>query len=154
MIAPQFLKREHNALKRLFVELRRTRPRAHRKRREIIERIATELEIHTRIEDELFYPAIAELPDAGHIVSEARADHEAVDEVLRELQALDPGDAASNDKALELREIVIAHATDEELDVFPLAERLGPERLADIGTQLEARKRALLQQPAARRTAA
>ena len=154
MTAPQFLKREHNALKRLFVELRRTRPRAHRKRRELVERIATDLDIHARIEDELFYPAIAELPDARHIVSEARADHEAVADVLRELQALDPGDAAANDKALELREIVIAHATDEELDVFPLAERLGAEQLAEIGAQLEARKRELLQQPAARRTAA
>jgi hypothetical protein len=154
MTAIQFLKREHNALKRLFAEWRRLRPRAHRKRRELVERIATELDLHAQIEDEHLYAAVAGLPDAGRIIAEARADHEVVRDVLAELRALDPGEPAANDKALELREIVIAHLTDEELDVFPLVERLGPERLADLGALLEARKRDLRQQPASRRTAA
>ena len=140
MDATQFLKREHNAIKRLLVDLRRTGPRAYRKRRELLERIAADLEVHARLEDELLYPAVAALPDARHIVAEARADHEAIRDVLTEIDALDPADAAFAEKTEEFREIVLGHIADEEDDVFRLAQQLGVERLAQIGNELDARR--------------
>ena len=140
MDATQLLKREHNAIKRLLVDLRRAGPRAHRKRRELLERIAADLEVHARLEDELLYPAVAALPDARHIVAEARADHEAIRDVLTELDALDPADATFAAKTEEFREIVLGHLADEEEDVFRLAQQLGGERLAQLGIELDARR--------------
>jgi hemerythrin superfamily protein len=141
--AIQFLKREHNGLRRLFTELRRTAPRARRKRRGLLDRIVTDLEVHSRIEEELFYPAVYELPYTRHIVTEARADHDAVRDVVSELEALAPTDRAFALKAEELREIALAHILDEEDDVFPLARRLGTERLEDLGVALAARRQQL-----------
>jgi hemerythrin superfamily protein len=154
--ALQFLKREHNGLKRLFTELRRTAPRAHRKRRELLDRIVTDLEVHARIEEDLFYPAITEVPYTRHMIEEARADHDAVREVVTELEALAPTDRAFPMKADELREIALAHILEEEDDVFPLASRLGSERLEDLGAALAARRRQLGEHRAvtARRSAA
>ena len=143
MDATQFLKREHNAIKRLFVDLRRAGPRAHRKRRELLDRIATDLEAHARVEDELFYAAVSTLPAARHIVAEARADHDAIRDVLTELEALDPTDAGFAETADELREIVLGHIADEEDDVFLLAQQLETDRLARLGTELEARRHEL-----------
>ena len=153
--AIQFLKREHNALKRLFADLRRTGARAHRKRRELLDRIVTDLEVHARIEEELFYPAVNELPRARHLIAEARADHDAVRDVVTELEVVEAGDPAFAAKIDELREIVLAHLAEEEDDVFQLAQALGPERLGDLGAALDARRRQLAEQPArSRRTAA
>jgi hypothetical protein len=140
MDATHFLKREHNAIKRLLVDLRRAGPRAHRKRRDLLERIAADLEVHARLEDELLYPAVATLPDARHIIAEARADHEAIRDVLTEIDALDPADAAYATKTEEFREIVLGHLADEEDDVFRLAQQLGADRLAQIGNELDARR--------------
>lgn len=156
MDALQFLKREHKGLKRLFIALRRTAPRAHRKRRELLDRIVTDLEVHARIEEDLFYPAVSEVPYTRHVIEEARADHDAVREVVSELEALAPTDRAFALKADELREIALAHILEEEDDVFPLARRLGSERLEDLGAALGARRRQLGEHRAAtaRRTAA
>ena len=140
MDATHFLKREHNAIKRLLVDLRRAGPRAYRKRHELVERIAADLEVHARLEDELLYPAVATLPDARHIVAEARADHEAIRDVLTELDALEPADPAFAAKTEEFREIVLGHLADEEDDVFRLAQQLGGDRLAQIGSELDVRR--------------
>lgn len=143
MDAIQFLKRDHNGFKRLFVELRRTAPRAHRKRRGLLDRIVTDLEVHARIEEELFYPALGEVPYTRHIIAEARADHDTVRDVVSELEALTPTDRGFVLKADELREIALAHIFDEEDDIFPIARRLGEERLQDLGVALAARRRQL-----------
>jgi hemerythrin superfamily protein len=143
MNATRLLKKDHNAVKRLFAEFRRLPARAHRKRQELVERIAGEIERHTRIEEELFYPAVGELAAARDIVAEAHDDHEAVRTLLADVLALDPMDAALSAHVDELRELVLAHASEEELEMFPFAARLGDDRLERIGSAMEARKQEL-----------
>ena len=156
MQATQLLKKDHALLKRLFAEFRRTPARAHRKRRELADRISGELEIHARIEEELLYPAIATLPEARHAVTEARADHEAVKMLIIDIVGLDGTSPELDERMDDLREIVVAHATEEEDEMFPLAHLLGESCLERIGAELAARKHALTEQlaPSRRHTAA
>jgi len=60
MKATQLLKKHHDAVKKLFADFLDTTDRAPKKREELCEKIATELEIHAQIEEEIFYPAMQE----------------------------------------------------------------------------------------------
>jgi hemerythrin superfamily protein len=58
MKATQLLKKDHGAVKKLFAEFARTTSRAPRRRQQLVDKIAEELEIHSTIEEEIFYPAV------------------------------------------------------------------------------------------------
>ena len=73
MKATQLLKKDHTAVKQLFRRFKKTSERAKKTRDQLVDRIATELEIHAAIEGEIFYPAMREVPKAGALVDEARA---------------------------------------------------------------------------------
>jgi len=58
MKATTLLKNDHAAVKKLLADFSHTTTRAARRRQELIDKIAQELEIHSTIEEELFYPAV------------------------------------------------------------------------------------------------
>ncbi|MBI2216499.1 MAG: hemerythrin domain-containing protein [Candidatus Rokubacteria bacterium] len=140
----QLLKRDHNAVKRLFTELNRTTGRAVKKRQQLVQKIGSELEAHATIEEEIFYPAMAELDRARELLNEAREEHGHVKEMLAEIRGLAPDDAQLVGRMKELRQSVVHHATEEEREMFPLAEQLGNDRLRELAGALEARKSALM----------
>jgi iron-sulfur cluster repair protein YtfE (RIC family) len=140
----QLLKKDHNAVKRLFTEFNRTTGRAVKKRQQLVQKIGTELAVHATVEEEIFYPAMAEVERARELVNEARDEHEHVKELLAEIRRL-----ASNDEQLvprmkELRQSVVHHATEEEREMFPLAAQLGKDRLRELAGALETRKSELM----------
>lgn len=141
--ATQLLKRDHNAVKRLFAEFRRAPARAHRKRRGLAARIMADLAIHSRIEEDMFYPALTTVAGAAAALAEARADHEAVTTLIEETSTAEAPEAELVERIEELRDIFIAHATEEEDDLFPLAATLGDDALSRLGRELAARKHAL-----------
>lgn len=140
MTATKVLKRDHNALERLFAEFRRTPVRAHRKRGELLTRIASELTRHARVEAEIFYPALGRVPGTAEGLAEARSDHDAVAMFLADALATDATDPALSDRVNELRELVVAHASEEEDELFPLAETLPQAELVRLGREMLARK--------------
>ena len=53
-------------------------------------------------------------------------------------------DSAMTDKMNELQEKVLHHASEEEKEMFPMAEdKLGADRLSSLGEQLDQRKKQL-----------
>jgi hemerythrin superfamily protein len=142
MKATDLLRKDHVAVKRLFTQFGKTTARAKKTRAQIIEKIATELDIHARIEEEIFYPSAREIDEARTLVEDAREEHEHVKRLLSEMRGRDASSELAA-KARELKEAVVDHATDEEQEMFPLVERLGVERLEELGARLEERKQAL-----------
>jgi hemerythrin superfamily protein len=71
MKATTLLKNDHAAVKKLFADFSRTTARAPRRRQELIDKIAQELEIHSTIEEELFYPTVKNLRGGQSLVKEA-----------------------------------------------------------------------------------
>ena len=86
MKATALLKKDHAAVKKLLTDFGRTTSRAARKRQELIDRIAKELEIHSKIEEEIFYPAVKEVPEGRSLVKEAESEHKEVDSLIAEGQ--------------------------------------------------------------------
>ncbi len=76
MKATTLLKNDHTAVKKLFADFGRTTARAAKRRQALIDQIAQELEIHSTIEEEIFYPAVKNVRGGQSLVSEAKSEHE------------------------------------------------------------------------------
>ena len=133
MKATDLLKKQHRQVEKLFKEAEKAQPR---QRRQLMDQIAEQLKLHTRIEEEIFYPAVRELgtSKAEEMMNEALEEHHVVDLVLAELPDVDPEDERFEAKMTVLSELVQHHVEEEEGEVFPMAEKkLGAERIKELG---------------------
>ena len=138
MKATDLLKRQHRQVEKLFKQCEKTED--PRQRRQFMEQIASELKLHTKIEEEVFYPAVRELgtSKAEEMIDEAFEEHHVVDLVLAELPKVDPEDERFQAKMTVLSELVEHHVEEEEEEMFPMAEKkLGRERMNELGQQME-----------------
>jgi hemerythrin superfamily protein len=143
MKATRLLKDDHGVVKKLFAEFGRTTRRALKRRQQLVDEIAKELEIHSTIEEEIFYPAVRRLSGGRRLVNEAESEHRKVDGLVAEAQGMEMESDEVLAKVRELRDAVLHHATEEEEGMFPLAERGLGRDLEDLGAQLAARKKEL-----------
>ena len=105
--------------------------------------IASKLEVHTAIEEEIFYPAFREAAGTKkgeEQVLEAYEEHHVVKLVLGEIPQLDCGAETFEAKMTVLKELIEHHVEEEEKEMFPSAEKkLGKTRLEELGVELEER---------------
>jgi iron-sulfur cluster repair protein YtfE (RIC family) len=146
MNAVKLLRRDHDAVRDLFLAFRNAGDVAAA-RGALFAQIEEQLRIHTAIEEEIFYPACADA-DAERtgvrLIVEATQEHEEVKERLRELASADPASDEFPLRVRQLQDLVDAHVAEEERILFDFAfERLGAQRLAELGDELAARKREL-----------
>ncbi|MFN7144387.1 MAG: hemerythrin domain-containing protein [Myxococcota bacterium] len=144
MKATMLLKRDHQTVSSLFRDFERLRDDDHKARRELFLRIKNELDIHTRIEEEIFYPELFKVSEIEDLIREARTEHDLVKDLCNEIARLQPDDPDYIAKVAVLRENVEHHVEEEEGEMFPLAKKhLSGERLEKIAQQLEDRKEEL-----------
>lgn len=148
MDAIQLLKQDHEKVKGLLSQLGDTTSRAEKTRAELLEKIAKELEIHTTIEEEIFYPAFREAAknaeDREMFFEAVEEHHAAGDLVLPDLMDTETGSDQFGGRAKVLKELVEHHADEEEKEMFKRArELLSREQLEDLGMRMEERKRQL-----------
>ena len=139
MKATDLLKKQHKEVKGLFKKIEKTEDA--RQRRQLMEEIATALQGHTTIEEEMFYPAVRQVGSkkAEEMVDEAFEEHHVVKLVLQELPQVDPADERFHAKMTVLSELVEHHAQEEEEEMFKLAKKLGDDELDELGDQMEER---------------
>jgi hypothetical protein len=109
------------------------------------EKVLDELTVHAHVEETVFYPAVREVRDrkGEALVQESVAEHAEVKDLLAEIAALGPEEAAFDMQVDELRRSVEHHVAEEQGEMFPLAEEhLGPERLRELGREIARAKRA------------
>ncbi len=83
-------------------------------------RLFQDLEVHTSIEEEDFYPAIHDLSEEiGETVDEGLQEHHVADVLVAEIKALQPGTDDWNAKMTVLVESVEHHIDEEEQELFP-----------------------------------
>ena len=143
MNATTLLKNDHSAVKKLLTAFGHTTARAAQQRQQLMDQIAQELEIHSTIEEEIFYPAVKSMRGGQSLVSEAKAEHKKVDSLVAEAQGMSMDTDEVMEKVEELRDAVVHHATEEEREMFPVAEDGLGEQLEELGEQLAARKKEL-----------
>jgi hemerythrin-like domain-containing protein len=143
--AIDLLTADHEHVKDLFQQYEAAGRRAHRKKQGIAEEVFAELEVHTTIEEELFYPAMKRKTDQDgkDLVVEAVEEHHVVTTLMDELKGLDPTDERYDAKFKVLMETVSHHIEEEEGEMFLEAEEVLGERLERLGAQMEERKQYL-----------
>lgn len=149
MNAIELLKADHDKVRGLLAQLNDTTNRAEKTRAELLEKIRMELEVHTRIEEEIFYPAFREAgkkSDDEKLYFEAVEEHRAAgDLVLPDLLDTDVSSDAFGGRAKVLKELIEHHADEEEKEMFPRARKLlFNEQLEELGEKMAARKRELM----------
>jgi hemerythrin superfamily protein len=139
MKAPDLLKKQHKDVKALFKKIEKTED--GRQRRPLMQEIATALQAHTTIEEEIFYPAVRGVGSkkAEEMVDEAFEEHHVVELVLAELPQVDPADERFHAKMTVLSELVEHHVEEEEEEMFKLAKKLGEDELEALGERMEER---------------
>jgi hemerythrin superfamily protein len=139
------LKEDHVRIKRLFRQFEQAGEGAKKQKADIVNRILTELTVHTYIENEAMYPRVRELlPDLEEDVLESYEEHHVADVLCFELAGMSPDDERFDAKTTVLIESVTNHIEDEEQNWFPkVRDGLGRKTLQEIGEQMaELRKKA------------
>ncbi len=143
MDALMLLTADHNRVRGLF-----TRFKAAHEAEDIAEqtvvaaKILTELQVHTTIEEQVFYPAISAADDElKEMVTEGVEEHHVVDVLAAEIKALSPEVESWAAKVTVLIENVEHHAEEEESEMFPeVGKALDAAALEELGQQLETMK--------------
>ena len=145
--AIDLLKKDHEKVRKLLGELTETSNRAAKTRPELLKKITEELERHTTVEEEIFYPAFkaAGGSEFKKMNFEAVEEHRAVDKlVLPDLESTDPTSDNFAGRAKVLKELVEHHADEEEKVMFKMARKaLTEDELKDLGEKMAARKEEL-----------
>jgi iron-sulfur cluster repair protein YtfE (RIC family) len=144
MKATDLLRRAHERFRALFADHFGSRTED---KREIFRALKEELEIHARIEEELFYPAVVRVrsDEARAVVRDGLHEHQILEGLLAEIDQMDPGDERYDERITDLRENVERHLHDEEDRIFAQAvSHLSESRLEKIGSDMQVRLRKLL----------
>ncbi len=146
------LTEDHQRVRELLGEMEETTERAVSKREELLATIEQELEIHTKIEEDLFYPAFrdaAKKKDDKDLYYEALEEHHVVAMVMPEIKKTKADSEEFGAKAKVLKDLVEHHAGEEEKEMFPRAKKLmDREQLLDLGQQLAQAKDSLISEGA------
>ena len=137
----EMLKTDHRHVQGLFTKFEDADTRA---RGAIADETLTALEVHAALEEELVYPAIAEVIDDEELVKEAKEEHHVAKLLIKELRKMDAEDEGFSTKFKVLGELVGHHIEEEEGEMFPQAQEGGFEP-ESISGEVSKRKAKLMQ---------
>ena len=140
MNAIELLKTDHDKVSRLFQKVKATDESEHKA---LFEQIMEELEVHTHIEETIFYPKVKDEKELEDLVLEGLEEHHQVKMFLRELSALADDSEKFEPKLKVLMEDVTHHVQEEEDEMFPLVDdQIEDSTLERLASQMEAEKAA------------
>jgi iron-sulfur cluster repair protein YtfE (RIC family) len=140
MKADQVLIEHHDVLRGLLTQLEETTDEQGKERKKLLDDLVSELGVHVRIEDELFYPAVEKVTP---LLAISQSEHRAIDDQLAVVLRTDTGGPDFATEVKMLAATLHHHAGEEERLMFPQSHALGEEALEALGTQMEQRKRQL-----------
>ena len=117
-------------------------------KKELFNDIRREVLVHSKMEIEIFYPALSGTSSAtaANLVQTAVEEHQAIERALEELNNLNPSDRAFEAKMTEMMDAVTRHIDKEEQEIFDEARKNLPEfRLEELGLEMEDRRKILTQ---------
>jgi len=133
------LKADHKEVKALFAKFDGLSDRSKVSKKAVADRICEALTVHTRIEEEIFYPAVRKAIKDDDIMDEAVVEHAGAKDLIAQIEAIDPGEELYDAKVKVLSEQIDHHVEEEEGEMFPKVRKSGLDLVA-LGQQMAARK--------------
>ena len=109
----------------------------------LVAKICLALKVHTRIEEEIFYPAARAATKDDDLLDEAIVEHAGAKDLIAQLEAMKPGDDLYDAKVKVLGEQIEHHVEEEETELFPEAKQSKMDLVA-LGAQMAARNAVLM----------
>lgn len=141
--ATQLIRRDHKKVDGLFGRFERSK-KADAKQR-ICAQVTQELEVHAKLEEEIFYPAVKEHVGEEDMLREAKQEHQQAKEIIAGLKKMSAEDEQFDEKFSELVEAIKHHVEEEEGELLPKVEESDMD-LSEIGEQMAERKEELLEE--------
>lgn len=110
----------------------------------IVNSVCTALEIHAQLEEEIFYPALAEIAGQNETLQASRSEHDSIRATIRQLREMGPENAAYDALFMQLMRETVHHIADEETVLLPMAERALKHQLRTLGSEMTRRRVELL----------
>src|SRR3954453_20153593 len=97
-------------------------------RQDTMEHVIAELVRHAIAEESYLYPAIEDrVPNGKAIADKERADHQEVEELLKQLEGAEPHAPESLPRITRVADLLRAHIADEEGNLFPALRQVYSE---------------------------
>lgn len=110
----------------------------------LVNSVCLALEIHTQLEEEIFYPALRAVSSDSAVLDKSVPEHNEIRRLIGQLRTLEPSDPSYDRLFMELMRDVIHHVADEETSLLPAAERLLADRLGELGAEMTKRRLQLM----------
>jgi iron-sulfur cluster repair protein YtfE (RIC family) len=137
----QILSKDHRAVEQIFEQIEKIDNRETDHREQIFHKLRQELELHTQIEEKIFYPELKRHDGTKKLVAEALEEHAEVKQMLQEIGTLSAEDDQWSEMINELKMAVQQHVHEEEGQIFPAArQELGQGRIDEVGRQIDEMK--------------
>lgn len=137
--AIQLLKEDHEYVKKAFRAFEKMDHEDHEAMKGLVTQVCEALKVHTRVEEELFYPAARKALGDEDLMNEAEIEHDSAKTLIRRLERMKPDDPKYVATFKVLGEYVKHHVKEEESEMFPKARRKRMN-LQRLGDRLMARK--------------
>jgi len=142
------LRADHRQVEQWFEEFQSARSPG--KKQSLAVNICSALRTHTTIEEEIFYPAFLQATKDEDMHHEAIVEHAGAKKLIAEIEASTPDDDYFDAKVNVLSEMIKHHVKEEENPTGMFAEaKKSKMDLVEIGRELAARKRELMEQAVA-----
>jgi hypothetical protein len=131
------LQDHHKVIKGLVKKITST-PTIAPERQDYLDDLLIELDIHFRIEDDLYYPALSA---ASSLVAVAHSEHRQVIDQLSVLLRTSPTAPTYEDEWHSFATTLEAHADEEERDMIPVppSVKISEAELVELGNQMASR---------------
>ncbi|NYI05281.1 hemerythrin domain-containing protein [Allostreptomyces psammosilenae] len=135
---------DHRVIEKLFDKLKSGKG----DRSALVEEVGRLLVAHSKAEEERVYPIVAKAaPDEKGQVRHSEEEHAEAEQLVERLRGTDPGAKEFDTLVEQLVDAVTHHVQTEETEVLPaLREAVDRDRLLDLGSQFDSRRRQVLQE--------
>jgi hemerythrin-like domain-containing protein len=135
------LEADHRRMEDLMKRGEDTTERAVQGRKDLLDRLTAELNVHELIEEQVLYPALQKHPEAKDIVLEGFQEHHVADLIVKELHEVAADNEQWGAKFKVLKESIEHHIGEEEGEMFRTARAVfSQEELETMGAQMAALK--------------
>jgi len=139
--ATTLLRADHKLVSDLFAEYEKARSPS--KKQQLVGQICTELTVHAKVEEEIFYPAVKQALKDKELVPEATVEHATLKALIAQVEGVEPEGEMFEAKMQVLSEYVKHHVKEEQDEMFPKAKATSLD-MKDLGAEIAARKEVLL----------
>lgn len=142
----EFLKQDHQQAMNIMNQIETANTGGQQARTDLFNQLKSALTLHTRMEEQIFYPELENHQETRDLIREAYSEHQEVDELLAEISSLSPTSGDFNNKIAELRDSVEHHVNEEENQMFPKVQQiLGQDQLNEMGRRMMEMKQGMRQ---------